>query len=240
MARLLPEEKLLKLYKLLWDNFGPRGWWPLLIKEDGFTQQGYHPGIYDRPKSADEIWEVCCGAVLAQNTSWNNVFKALGHLKEAGVMGHQSIIKIEQEKLAELIRSSGYYNQKAKKLKILACFMEVENYLDLENPPTREKLLSLWGIGPETADSILLYAYHQPFFVIDAYTRRVVRRFLNQKELSDSAYNKLADVFARAKPKDIIYYQEFHALIVRLCAEFCTSRPECLACPLNSRCLYSP
>ena len=166
--------KLLKFYKKLLLLYGRQGWWPLLgVKGENPTKtgsmRGYHPGDYSYPKNDKQRFEICVGAILAQNTNWVNVEKALLNLQKAGVLDAKKVLQIKKEKLAKLLRPAGYFNQKARKLKEFA-----QVYAKLgKRAPTREELLKIWGVGPETADSILLYAYKLPFFVVDAYTRRV-------------------------------------------------------------------
>ncbi len=200
---------MLEIYKTLLKRFGPQGWWPM--------KRGFSP-----PE-----WEVEVGAILTQNAAWTNVEKALGNLIRDGITSREALLKVHEKKLAELIMPSGYYNQKARKLRILAGF---------SGKPTRESLLSLWGIGPETADSILLYAYGIPTFVVDAYTRRIFTRIgtLSGKE----TYSEIKEVFESRIPRDIELYKEFHALIVRLAKENCRKKPECGGCPLEGGCKH--
>jgi len=199
------------IYRPLLEYFGPQNWWPM--------QRGFRP-----PE-----WEVCLGAVLTQNTNWSNVEKALSNLKASGIISKQDILRLGENELAELIKPSGYYNQKAKKLRILASF---------NGKVTRNNLLSLWGIGRETADSILLYAYNKPYFVIDAYTRRIFSRLgLVQK---DSSYEELRHFFERNIPRDTAIYKEYHALIVELGKRFCRKKPLCNECPISHFCESAP
>jgi endonuclease-3 related protein len=200
---------MLEIYEALLKRFGPQEWWPM-------------SGRFSPPE-----WEVEVGAILTQNAAWKNVEKALDNLIREGITRKKDILRVHEKKLAELIIPSGYYNQKARKLRILAGF---------SGKPTRESLLSLWGIGPETADSILLYAYGVPEFVVDAYTRRIFTRLgiLSGKE----TYSEVKEVFESRIPADVELYKEFHALIVRLAKENCRTKPECGGCPLEGRCGY--
>jgi len=184
--------KIVQLYYELLKKYGPQGWWPC---------PDYHPGDYSFPKTADQRFEICVGAILTQNTAWTNVEKALLNLKRANALNLKNFLKLSDGKLRELIKPAGYFNQKAKKLQIFAKF--------LHNTPTRELLLNLWGIGPETADSMLLYAYKQPFFVVDTYTKRLFPEF------KDLDYEEIRKKFETALPKDYKMYQEYHALIVK-------------------------
>jgi len=218
---------MLDVYKILLKRFGSQDWWPV-----------------GRDFSPPE-WEVEVGATLTQNTNWSNVEKALDNLKKKGITNRESTQGIPERKLAELIRPSGYFNQKAKKLKILAKFsskscasaQEMQHISRSKAArPTREDLLSLWGIGPETADSILLYAYGVPTFVVDAYTRRIFTRLgiLSGKE----SYDEIKERFESRIPRDVELYKEFHALIVRLAKENCKTKPICNGCPLTEKCEY--
>ncbi len=158
----------------LLDAYGPQGWWPLRSRAGtpGFDEHGYHPGDYREPAAAAGRFEVMAGAILTQNTAWRNVEPALDALLGGRPLEPRRIADLSLEELAERIRTSGYFRQKARKLRALAEFVEARG----EEPPSREELLGIWGIGPETADSILLYAYHEPHFVVDAYTRRLLSR----------------------------------------------------------------
>lgn len=194
-------EKLLELY-------GPQGWWPLLeVQGTNPTKtgsiKGYHPGDYSYPKTDRQRFEICIGALLTQNTAWSNVEKALLNLEKLNAINPKKILEMHDEKLREAIRPAGYFNQKAKKLKIFAAF-----YLSAKKMPTREELLALWGIGPETADSMLLYAFKVPTFVVDAYTRRVFNF------PTDMPYDEIKRRFESAIAPDAQMYQEYHALIV--------------------------
>jgi len=201
-----------QIYNKLLDHYGAQGWWPLLdyqknINDDGLW--GYHPDDYSLPKTKIQRFEVCIGAILTQNTAWKNVQKALINLKKLNAIKPDTLKKIDIEKLKKAITPAGYYNQKSKKLKIFAdFFISVKNKI-----PTRNDLLSVWGIGPETADSILLYAYKKPEFVVDAYTKRM---FTNLGLIDDNYnYEKIKSFFEENLKNDIIVYQEYHALIVK-------------------------
>ncbi len=199
---------LLEIYRILSRTYGPQNWWPM--------SRGFQP-----PE-----WEIEVGAVLTQNTAWPNVEKALENLKKQGVTTREAILQTSRKMLAKMIRPSGYYNQKSRKLKELAKADPSSH--------TRESLLSIWGIGKETADSILLYARNQPFFVIDAYTRRIFSRL----GLIDSGleYDKMRSYFEQNLPRDVALWKEFHALIVRHGKERCRPKPICRDCPLREMC----
>lgn len=207
---------LRKLYGELLAKYGPQGWWPLLdvaaqggvnpTKTGSIT--GYHPGDYSYPKTAEQRFEICVGAILTQNTSWINVEKALLSLRRKQALSPKGMKRLSDGKLRECIKPAGYYNQKAKKLQLFLDF-----YSALGNRvPTREELLELWGIGPETADSILLYAFGVPVFVIDVYTKRIL---LKLKKIEESAtYEEIQKMFYEQVEPDVPVYQEFHALLV--------------------------
>jgi len=211
-------------YQTLLDALGPSGWWP-----------------------AQSAFEVAVGAVLTQNTAWRNVEKALAALKAADAFSVSAMLALPIEDLAELIRPSGYYRLKAARLRNLLDFLAREAAGDpsLADDPAlsylsgqdtrelREKLLAVRGVGPETADCILLYALDRPVFVVDAYTARVAVRHGLASE--DAGYDELQDIFSRALPEDAAVYNECHALLVRVGHALCKkSRPLCNACPLGT------
>lgn len=211
------ESKNLKyVYNALFEHFGPQGWWPINGK--------YHHGDYSYPKNEKEKLEIIHGAILTQNTSWNNVEKALINIRNIDVN------KIEEKKLGLLIKSSGYFNQKASRLKLIIEFLkEIKE-------PSREELLKVKGIGPETADSILLYAFKQPYFVIDTYTKRIFSRLGYCKE--NVTYEELQKLFHKGLESDYKVFNEFHALLVQHAKVYCKKIPECRKCPLNKFCNF--
>lgn len=208
--------KLLNIYKILLNYFGEQNWWPL--------RYGFEP----------KNFEVCIGAILTQNTGWQNVEKALQNLKKNGCTSVQDFINIKKSDLETIIKPSGFYKQKAERLKIFAEFINgfgsFENFL---KSVSREQLLSIKGIGPETADSILLYACNRPEFVIDAYTKRFYARFFHQIRPYHSDYKTLKNLFEKNLPQDLKIYKEFHALIVKLAKDFCRKKPNCDGCPVG-------
>lgn len=206
-------KKLSNFYNELLKKHSYQGWWPIKGK--------YYPRDYTHPKNEEEQFEIALGAILTQNTSWKNVEKSLDNLYKNNLVDPKRIISLPNEKLSTYIKSSGYYNQKAKKLKAFAEF-----YLKNSSKiPSRENLLNIWGIGKETADSILLYAYKQPIFIIDAYTKRVLEKYFNIKEKD---YNSLQELFHKNLPQDYRLFNEFHALIVAEGKLFPASIPLCL------------
>ncbi len=207
-------KKLEGMFTKLLNHFGPQHWWP------GETEL-----------------EVIIGAVLTQNTNWKNVEKAILNLKEKGLLSPQQLNALSVSELAQLIRPAGYFNIKAKRLKNLIDLLRERYHLDLsrlldeDTDTLRQKLLSVNGIGPETADSILLYAAHRPVFVVDAYTHRILRRHGMTDDQSD--YHELQSLFMDHLPDDPSLYNEFHALIVKTGKEYCRRKPLCHLCPLQ-------
>jgi len=207
-------EQILEIYNHLFRHFGPQNWWP------GETKL-----------------EITVGAVLTQNTNWHNVEKAITNLKMAGLLSLPSLSEIPAEILAQQIKPSGYYNLKAKRLKNLISAIgqsdaDLENFLAADLEALRDSLLAVKGIGPETADSIILYAAEKPIFVIDAYTHRVLLRHNLIWEESD--YYEMQELFMTSLPEEAEIYNEYHALLVRLGKEFCLkNKPKCESCPLQ-------
>lgn len=202
-----------RFHRSLLEAYGPQGWWPLLGHEGTNPTKtgsitGYHPGDYSFPRTEAERFEICAGAILTQNTAWPNVEKALKALMETQVLEPAAILALPQEELATRIRPSGFHNAKAVKVKAFAAF---HGQL-AGRTPTRKELLAVHGVGPETADSIRLYAYGQPEMVVDAYTRRVFARLGWVPE--DIAYEALKAFCVENLPTGVELYQEFHALVV--------------------------
>lgn len=217
--------KIEGIYNILLEKYKEQGWWPLFNHKTNKIE--YHPKDYSYPKTEEERFEICVGAILTQNTSWMNVEKAIKNLKENNILNTKKILELKEKELALLIKSSGYHNQKAKKLKKFTEFY-------IKNNISRDKLLKIWGIGPETADSILLYAYKKQYFVIDAYTKRILSRIgLCDKNVS---YNELQSLIEKSTKKDYRTYNEFHALLVKLGKDICKTKPLCKKCPLNKIC----
>lgn len=213
---------LLQIYDLLLGKYGPQGWWP--VTPEGESLPRYSGG----PVNPKQRFEVVVGAILTQNTSWKNVEKAIVNLNKNSLIIPGKIKDMPVEELAQLIRPSGYFNQKAERLRLAAVF-----FLNLKNKsPAREQLLGLKGIGPETADSILLYAFDKPFFVIDAYTRRIFSRIGFRAD----SYGSWQSLFHSALDKDPYLFQEYHALLVEHAKQFCTKVPACDSCPLSVVC----
>jgi endonuclease III related protein len=229
--------RLRELYRVLLRAYGPQGWWPIPggARRRGFDRDGYHRGNFAQPRAAVDRFEVIMGAVLTQNTAWTNAAAALARLREAGVRLPADIQSLAHGRLARLVRSSGYFNQKAKKLKVIAGIFAARGALTPSGAPSREALLGGWGVGPETADSILLYAFHRPVFVVDAYTRRILSRIglIDGREPYDQVQALFHDSLEQSPP----HFNEYHALIVEHAKRHCRTRPECGSCPVK-RCLH--
>jgi endonuclease-3 related protein len=200
-------------YDALFGHWGEQHWWPARTR-----------------------FEMMLGAILTQNTAWSNVERAISNLRKNGALDFQSLEKASPEELAEWIRPAGYFNQKAGYIKGMLETIRrdfggsLARLFALDTPALRNELLSWRGIGPETADSILLYAGKRPVFVVDAYTRR----FLARHGWCDktASYDVVARLFTESLPEDVPLYNEYHALIVRLGKEHCNARPRCDGCPL--------
>ena len=227
-------KKLMLIYKKLLSHFSHQHWWPVTEENE------YAPKYSDGPKNEKQQLEVVFGAILTQNTNWKNVEKAIVNLNKNNLISVNKILKIKNEKLASIIKSSGYHNQKAKKLKNFCEFLSKSHggklSLLLKNniKSLRNELLSINGIGPETADSIILYAAKKPIFVVDAYTKRIMARigFRGQK------YDELQNLFMSNLLNSEKLFNEYHALIVELGKNICKKQPLCEKCPVNAYCNY--
>jgi len=197
---------------------GPLNWWP-----------------------AETAFEVLVGAVLTQNTAWSNVEQAIDRLREAGLLDPVALIEADPEVVAEAIRPAGYFNVKTRRLRNLCITYLQEGCLEgmqlQETGVLREKLLAVNGVGRETADDILLYAFHRPVFVIDAYTRRILQR-LGWIQ-GDESYERLRSAVEQALGPDTAAFNELHAQIVMLGKDTCRPRPRCAQCPLSAVCAYA-
>jgi endonuclease-3 related protein len=211
--------RLTEIYRLLLVSYGPQHWWP-----------------------ADTPFEVIVGAILTQSAGWGNVEKAISNLKQARVMTPASLRKLPLDKLAKLIYPSGYYNAKALKLKAFVEHLKeahqdsLEKLFSLDIIRLRSELLNIHGIGPETADSIILYAAHKPIFVIDAYTRRILSRLWLSPSRDD--YPAFQALFMDNLPADEKLFNEYHALLVRHGKKVCKKTPLCDNCCLRRICFY--
>jgi endonuclease-3 related protein len=208
--------KLMNIYKKLLRHFGPQHWWP-----------------------AETRFEVIVGAILTQNTAWKNVEKAIKNLKKEKMLNCKKIANMNIRKLEKMIQASGFYRQKAERLKKFCKYLDknydsdLNKFFDRNTDEIRNELLSLNGIGNETADSILLYAGEKLKFVIDAYTLRMCER---TGITETKTYGELQSFFEKNLPENIELYKEFHALIVELGKSFCRKKPKCDGCPLKAIC----
>ncbi len=221
-----------RIYHELYRAYGPQGWWPLLEYEGvqptkSGSVRGYHPLRYDLPATRHQVFEVCVGAILTQNTNWVNVERALLRLHAEGGLDPERLCELDDVRLKEAIRPAGYYNQKTRKVRGFADF-----FLSLGiRAPDREELLGLWGIGCETADSMLLYAFYTPVFVVDAYTRRVFGSLGLVDDRAD--YDTIRVFIEESLPADLPVYQEYHALLVEHAKRYYPKRGDRPPCPLR-------
>jgi len=214
-------KRLLEIYQHLLDTYGAQSWWP-----------------------GESPFEVIVGAILTQSVAWSNAKKAIAALKQASRLTPDQLAQAPIEEIAVLIRPCLYYNEKAKKLKAFSDFLEdrysnnLSSLLSLDVSCLRQELLSVWGIGEETADAIILYAAKKPSFVVDAYTRRILRRLgmIDEK----ATYAGIRALVMKFLPADVPLYNEYHALLVRHGKKRCRSRnPTCKGCPLSTLCKVS-
>ena len=209
------DERIPRIYKKLYSRFGEQNWWPAKTK-----------------------LEVIIGAVLTQNTAWPNVEKAINNLRQKSLLSLEKISKVKINRIANLIRPAGYFNIKAKRLKNVLDFVwqryggNLRNMQRSDTLELRGQLLGVNGVGPETADSILLYAFNKPVFVVDAYTKRIFSRL---KIVSDnSSYEDIQKIFINNLATDTGLFNEYHALIVKLGKDYCKkSKPRCGECPIR-------
>jgi len=207
-----------RIYRRLFSTFGPQHWWP-----------------------GETPFEMAVGAILTQNTSWTNASRAVQELKRRGLLEPRRLNRLPQRSLGRIIRSCGYFNQKAKRLKVFVLYLtqkyggRIERMRVVPTALLRKELLGLWGIGPETADSILLYALGKPVFVVDAYTRRVLARHsLIPWEASYDRIQRLLDALPAKGRGRTALFNEYHALFVQLGKSLCkTRRPRCSECPIR-------
>ena len=207
-------QRLMEMFDMLLKHFGPQNWWP-----------------------AETELEMMVGAILTQNTNWKNVEKAIKNLKNENLLSMDSLKSLPVNDLAEKIRPAGYFNIKANRLGNMINFIvekydgDVSNFLSGETGVLRKGLLSVKGIGPETADSILLYAARRAIFVIDTYTYRILNRHGMVED--QSSYDELQGLFMDNLPDDPSLFNEFHAVIVKAGKEYCRRKPLCNRCPLK-------
>lgn len=210
-------DRLLEIYRLLHAAHGPQGWWP-----------------------ARTAFEVCLGAILVQNTSWPNAERALSALRRRGLLTFQALRRLSPARLAPVIRSSGTFNVKARRVAAFVAFLgreyggQVARMRRADPERLREQLLAVPGIGPETADSIALYAAGHATFVVDAYTRRIFGRL--GLLAGGESYHDVRALFLDALPADAALFNDYHAQLVALAKQACRARPRCERCPLRSCC----
>ncbi len=202
------------IYRRLYRHYGDLHWWP-----------------------GEGALEISVGAILTQNTAWTNVEKAIKRLKQARSLSVNALSRLPHRRLARLIKSTGYFNVKARRLKNFIIFLR-DRYGGSLQEMSREKtdrlrreLLSVNGIGPETADSILLYAGEKPIFVIDAYTKRILSR--HGLLPYEKSYNEFQSLFMNLLPRNVALYNQYHAMLVNVGKDFCRKKPRCNSCPLN-------
>jgi endonuclease-3 related protein len=223
--------KIKAIYDRLYSLYGPQGWWPL-INHAGSNptktgaMNGYHPGDYNLPSERNDIYEVIIGTILTQNTSWLSAEKALYNLNQLNVINPEKLLALEDDVLKSAIRPAGFMNQKAKYIRDVTEF-----FIALEGKaPNRKEIISVKGVGNETADSVLLYAYKKPEFVIDTYTKRMMLKIgLVDEKISYMGMKKL---FESSLPEDLAIYQEYHALIVEHAKRYYSKKPYAVNDPL--------
>jgi endonuclease-3 related protein len=214
MAAPSSRRELMRLYRRLYRRYGDLDWWP-----------------------AKSPFEVSVGAILTQNTAWTNVEKAIARLKQARALNVKRLHRLSHRRLAPLIKSAGYFNVKARRLKNFISFLHgrysgsLNKMFRHDAGALRAELLSVNGIGPETADSMLLYAGQRPVFVIDAYTKRIFSR--HGVLSADDSYDDFQELFMKNLPRDVALYNQYHAMFVKVGNQFCRSKPRCDSCPLN-------
>lgn len=223
-----------RLYDNLLKEFGNLNWWPV--------DKDYHKRNHSDPR-----YEIIVGAILTQNTAWSNVERALNNLKSCNTLDINNISTLKLNEIQELVRPSGFFNQKGKRLKDLTAYIvknydgNLDRFFNRSIAEIREELLSLNGIGPETADSIILYAGNLPIFVVDAYTKRVCERLcldtsINYDDIQDYFEKELSNSYPKNELVQI--YNELHALIVIFAKNYCKKKPNCKSCPLEKQCNF--
>ena len=219
----ISRKRLMDIYERLYGRFGPQDWWP-----------------------GETTLEVCLGAILVQNTSWANAARAIRNLKKEGLLTEGALKKVRKDRLARLIRPARFFNMKAKRLKGFVAYLwkhhtgNVDKFLSLPTEELHEELMGLDGVGRETADSITLYAAGRAVFVVDAYTKRIFSRLghFEASKNGDKDYLALQKSLTAHLPADVVLFNEYHALLVRLGHTYCRPKPKCEECPLRAICLY--
>jgi len=207
-------QTLKEMYRAMHGRFGHQGWWP-----------------------GDGPLEICIGAILTQNTNWTNVEKAIANLRQAGALSVGALLAIPPTRLAELIKPAGYFNIKARRLGNFISAVhrgfgqDIQSFLDRPIEILREELLSINGIGRETADSIILYAARKPSFVVDAYTHRILWRHMLIGPQDD--YESIKQLVESSLPEDVELWNDYHAQLVAVGKNYCRPRARCEGCPLE-------
>ena len=210
----ISRRELVQIYRRLYRHFGDLEWWP-----------------------GDSPLEISVSAILTQNTAWSNVEKGIRQLKQARALSVGALARMSHRRLARLIKSSGYFNVKARRLKNFIAFVQnrysgsFKTMFRQKSVRLRAELLSVSGIGPETADSIVLYAAKKPIFVIDAYTKRIFSR--HGVLPFEKSYDEFQTLFTKFLPANVPLYNHYHAMLVNVGNEFCHSKPHCDGCPLS-------
>lgn len=212
-------QPIIKIFDVLYSIYGPQGWWP-----------------------GEDQFEIILGAILTQNTAWRNVTLAIANLKAEGILEPGALLEAKPERVKALIAPAGFFNVKYERLKSVLEYLmrhdtDFERYCYLPTADLRNELLEINGVGPETADSILLYAFDRPVFVVDAYTRRLFSR-LGYGWMGKAPYEEIQKFFMEDLPSDSGLYNEFHALIVAHCKTVCRKKPLCSECSLSSFCMF--
>jgi len=206
-----------QVYQRLHKHHGAQDWWP-----------------------GDTPFEIMVGAILTQNTAWSNVEKAITNLKASDCLDAAAIVALQHDELAQMLRPSGYFNIKSKRLQAFCEWLLAQggeqSVAEYETEAMRQALLQVYGVGPETADDIVLYAFHRPVFVIDAYTRRIFSRLGIIS--GDESYEALRGLFEATLKGKAALYNEYHALIVIHGKEVCRVKPQCHVCALKDKCSY--
>lgn len=215
MTVALKREDLQRIYRRLYRHYGPQHWWP-----------------------GESVFEIMIGAVLTQNAAWSNVERAIANLRAAGWLTLDALLAADEGELAEALRPSGYFNIKTRRLLNLCRHLQAAGgeaaWAACDTAALRQTLLSVNGVGPETADDILLYAFERPVFVIDAYTRRLLRR--QGLARGDEPYEALRAAFERTLGPDVRLFNEYHGLIVQHAKQACGAKPRCSDCCLAAEC----
>jgi endonuclease-3 related protein len=216
------EDKIRLIYTKLYNLYGPQGWWPLLgvdVSNENSVKMVHHPLNYDLPYTRNETYEIILGTILTQNTAWTSAEIALGNLKALNAINPENLLDLDSEIFKQAIRPAGFLNQKSVYIKGVTKY-----YIELDGKiPTRKELLEVRGVGDETADSILLYAFKQPEFVVDTYTKRIFSN-IGLIDCNDN-YIKIKNLFETHLSSDLIIYNEYHALIVNHAKKYYSRKP---------------